>query len=210
MRVAVTPVLVAIALTSEIGLTQGAEQPMAQLRDCTPTDRAERLECPDNASRTIAAAGEAASKEDNWIISQTTSPVDYSPVVIATTMSHDDATESALKLSIRCRGRRAELVLEGPGITGRGDDYSILYRLSDGHQAKVSASLPTSGAGVAFGSDVVRLLQSFPDTGSLSVHLAPRAGPALYATFSLDGLDGVRARMSTACKWSQPVRRPSR
>ena len=157
-------------------MTQGAEDPTAQLRDCTPMERAEGLECPDKASPTIAPAHQAASKGDNWIISQTTSPVDYSPVATATTLSHDGAAESAMKLSIRCRGGRTELVVAGPGISGRGDDYAISYRVNDGQQVQIAAALPASGAGVAFGGDVIRLLQSLPDAGSLSVHLAPRAG----------------------------------
>ena len=207
---AIIPVVAVIALTSGVALTQGVEEPMAQLRDCTPTERAGGLECPDKASPTIAPAHQAASKEDNWIISQTTSPVDYSPVVVAATMSHDGAAESTMKLSIRCRGGRTELVVAGPGISGRGDNYAILYRVNDGQQVKIAAVPPASGAGVAFAGDIIGLLQSLPDAGSLSVHLAPRAGAELDGMFSLGGWEAVRAKLIAACKWTHPAEKPNR
>jgi len=209
MRGATIPVVAGIALTSGIAWTQGAEDPAAQLHDCTPMERAERLECPDKASRPIAPAHQAASKADNWIVSQTTSPVDYSPVATATTSSHDGAAESAMKLSIRCRRGRTELVVAGSGISGRGD-YAIFYRINDGQQVQIAAAPPAFGAGIAFGGDVVRLLQSLPDAGSLSVHLAPRTGTAVDGTFSLGGWESVRAKMIAACKWSHPAEKPNR
>ena len=150
---------------------------MAQLRDCTPTERAGGLECPDKASSTIAPAHQAASKEDNWIISQTTSPVDYSPVVVATAMSHDGAAASTMKLSIRCRGGRTELVVAGPGISGRGDNYAILYRVNDGQQVQIAAVPPASGAGVAFAGDIIGLLQSLPTLEASAFSLHPALGP---------------------------------
>jgi hypothetical protein len=173
-------------------------------------ERAEQLECPDRASRMIAPVPQVASKGDNWIVSQTTSPVDYSPVATATTLSDDGTSESAMKLSIRCRGGRTELVVAGPGISGRGNDYAIFYRVNDGQQVQIAAAPPASGAGVAFGGDVIRLLQSLPDAGSLSVHLAPRTGTAVDGTFSLGGWETVRAKMIVACKWSHPAEKPNR
>jgi hypothetical protein len=173
-------------------------------------ERAEQMECPDKASRTIAPEHQAASKGDNWIVSQTTSPVDYSPVATASTLSVDAAAESAMKLSIRCRRGRTELVVAGPGISGRGDEYAISYRVNDGQQVQIAAAPPASEAGVAFGGDVIRLLQSLPDAGSLRVHLARRTGTAVDGTFSLGGWESVRAKMSVSCKWSHPAERPNR
>lgn len=210
MRRAAAPVLAGIALASGVACAQGADDRMAQLRDCTPMERAGGVECPDTASGPIASADQAVSKGDNWIISQTTSPVDYSPVATASTSTHDGAAESAMKLSIRCRKGRTELVVAGPGISGRGGDYAISYRFNDGQQMQIAAAPPAFGAGVAFGGDVIRLLQSFPDAGSLSVHLAPRTGTAVDGTFSLGGWEAVRAKMTIACKWSHPIAKRNR
>src|ERR1700688_1661203 len=201
MKRAAIPFAVAIVVTSGIALAQGTEDPMAKLRDCSPMERAERLDCLDKALRTIAPAHQQAPKGDNWTISLTTSPVDYSPVATATTSSRDGAGESAMKLSVRCRGGRTEVIVVGPGISGRSDDYAISYRINDGQPLQIAAAVPASGAGVAFAGDVVRLLQSLPDGGSLRIHLAPRAGTALAGMFSLAGLETVRAKMAAACKW---------
>ncbi|KRR10471.1 hypothetical protein CQ12_10450 [Bradyrhizobium jicamae] len=209
MRNAAIPVVVGIALASGIAWAQGAEDPAAQLRDCGPMEGSERPECPDKASPTAAPVQQSVSKGDSWILSQTTSPVDYSPVATATTLSQDGAIESAMKLSVRCRKGQTELVVAGPGISGRGNDYAISYRINDGQPVQIAAAPPASGAGVAFGGDVIRLLQSLPDAGSLSVHLAHRTGAAVDGTFSLGGWEAVRTKMIVACKWSHPAAKPN-
>lgn len=210
MRSAAIPVVAVIALTGGIAWTQGTEDPAAQLRDCTLIEGPERPGCPDKAARTIPPAHQAASKADNWIISQTTSPVDYSPVATATTLSNDGAAaESAMKLSIRCRKGRTELVVAGPGISGHSRDYAIIYRINGGEQMKIAAAPPASGIGVSFGGDVVRLLQALPDSGSLGVQLIPRRGTALDAVFSLGGLEAVLAKMGAVCRWPHPAAKPN-
>jgi hypothetical protein len=209
MKRAVIPFAVAVAVASGIALAQGTEDPMAQLRACSVMERAERLECLDKASRSIAPERRQAPKTDNWNVSATTSPVDYSPIATATTSSRDGPGESAMKLSIHCRGGRTELVVTGPGISGRGDDYAISYRINDGQPLQVSAAVPASGAGVAFAGDVVRLLQSFPKGGSLSIQLAPRAGTARTGMFSLAGVETVRAKMAATCKWPHAIAKPN-
>jgi hypothetical protein len=209
MKRAAIPFAVALAVTSGIALAQGTEDPMAQLRACSLMERAERLECLDKVSRSIAPERRQAPKTDNWIVSETTSPVDYSLIATATTFSRDGPSESAMKLSIRCRGGRTELVVAGPGISGRSDDYAISYRINDGQPLQIAAAVRAFGASVAFAGDVVRLLQSLPDGGSLSIHLAPRAGPAQAGMFSLAGLETVRAKMAAACKWPHAIAKPN-
>jgi len=207
-RAAAIRFVAGIMLTSGIGLAQGAEDRTTQLSDCSPTERAERLECPEKAPRTTASG--QALKENNWTISLTTSPVDYSPVATATTSSRDGgAGESSIKFSIRCRGGRTELLLDGPGISGRGD-YAVFYRVNDGQPVQFAAAVPASGAGVTLGGDVVRLLQSLPDGGSLSIHLLPRTGASMDGSFSLAGLETVRAKMVDVCRWPHPVAKPNR
>ena len=210
MRSAAIPIVAGIALTSGIAWAQGAINPAAQLNDCNAMERAEGPECPGKPSRRIAAEHQAPSPGNNWIVSQTTSPVDYSPLITATTASGNGAAESEMKLSIRCRRGRTELIVAGPGISGRGGDYAISYRVNDGQQVQAAAALSAPGAGVAFGGDVIGLLQSLPDVGSLSVHLVPRMGGALDGTFSLRGWETVRAKLAVACKWSHPVAKPNR
>lgn len=199
------PLLAAIAVVNGVALAQGVEDPMAQLRACSQLQREARLECLDKLSHAAAPTRREASRAGNWTISETTSPVDYSPIATATIF---DSVESSMKLSIRCRGGRTELSFAGPAISGRGDGYAISYRINDGQPAQVAATVPSFGSGVAVAGDAVRLLQSLPDNAVLAVHLSPGAGTAHDATFSLAGLDRMRARMAAVCKWPLAVARP--
>jgi hypothetical protein len=112
-----------------------------------------------------------------------------------------------MQLSIRCRGGRTELVLVGP-IQGRADEYAISFRVDDGPPAQVAAAPPMFGAGIAFKDDVVRLLQSLPNTGDLNVHISGRARAGQDAVFALAGLEAVRVKMAAACKWPRTVTKP--
>jgi len=54
---------------------------MAHLRACSTMERAQRLECLDKLSRDIPRPPDRSVRGgDNWIISETTSPVNYTPV----------------------------------------------------------------------------------------------------------------------------------
>lgn len=155
-----------------------------------------------------AAAPPARAAASDWTVTQTTSPVDYAPIATATTSSRERAGGSAMQLSIRCRGGRTELAIAGAGISGRGEDYLISYRVSGGKPVQVAASTAAYGAGVAVKGDPVALLWSLPGEGELAVHLAPRVGTANDGVFSLAGLNAVRAKMKAACKWPDAVAKP--
>jgi hypothetical protein len=199
----------AILLIIALGGTGGvafAQDPMTQLRSCLQKEHAERLGCLDKMTRTIAPQ-HRLTPEDDWIVSQTTSPVDYSAIATATTSSRSD--ESAMQLSIRCRAGRTELALAGPGISRGGGGDAIYYRVNDRPAVQVVAALPAFGPGVSFSGDVVRLLQSLPDNGEFIVLLSSRGRTAHDGTFSLAGLDAVRAKMAAACRWPRAIATPN-
>ena len=83
------PLSVALEVASRLALAQGANDPMADLRACSLMEREERLECLEALSRNIAPPRPAPAS-DNWIVSETTSPVDYKPIVTATAFSRGD------------------------------------------------------------------------------------------------------------------------
>lgn len=154
-----------------------------------------------NVSQSPSAAG-------NWLITETTSPVDYTPVVVAVTRSRDSVESPAMELSISCRNGRTNLVVTGQTVSGRGDDYAISYRINDNKPVQVGAGSPSFGSGAAFQGDVVRLLQSFPDEGEIAIRLAPRIGSASEGYFSLSGLRSVRGKLAAACRWPQAITKP--
>jgi hypothetical protein len=191
MKTAAIPLAVAFNVAGGIAFAQGASDPMAHLRACSLMERAARLECLENLSRNIAPPARPASGGDNWVVSETTSPVDYTPVVVATTFSRGGSDGSSMQLSIHCRGGRTELVVAGPTIRS-GEDYAISYRINDDQPVQLAAGPPSFGTGAAFAGDVVRLLQSLPEQGDFAVRLSTRAGADRDGHFLLSGLKMVR------------------
>lgn len=203
----VIPLSVAFEVASGIAFAQGAPDPMAHLRACSLMEHAERLECLDRLSREIAPPDRPAPSGDNWIVSETTSPVNYTPIVTATALSRGGADGPPMQLAIRCRGGRTELAVSGPAVSSGGID-AISYRINDGQPVQLAAGVPSFGTGAAFPGDVVRLLQSLPEEGHIAIRMSNRSGVAQDGHFLLGGFKTVREKLAAACKWPHAVARP--
>jgi hypothetical protein len=201
-------VLLSAALASGIAHAQDAGDPLAKFRACSALERNERLECMDRVLGNVAPSSRPAPAARNWTVSETMSPLDYSPVVFAVTPSRDGAEGSAMQLSVSCRSGRTELVIAGPAVAGRTEDYAISYRINGNEAVQAQAGAPSFGTGVAFKGDIVHLLQTLPEEGDIAIRLAPRTGAALEAHFALGGLQPVRDKLAAACKWPQAIARP--
>jgi hypothetical protein len=181
--------------------------PVAQLRACSVMESAERLKCLENLARSIEpAAGPAQA--DNWIVSETTSPVDYTPIVTATAFSRGGSDGSVMKLAIYCRGGRTELVVSGPAVSSSGANYIISYRVNDGQPVQLPAGPASFGTGAAFTGEIVRLLQSLPEDGQIDVRIFPGGGTAQDGRFSLGGLKTAREKLAAVCRWPHAVAGP--
>ena len=201
MRTAAIPLsVVAVGVAGAVAVAQGVSDPMEQLRACSQLERAERLECLERVSRSVSPPARPAAGADNWVISETTSPVDYTPMVVATTYSRGGPDATPLQLSVHCRGGRTDLVVGGVTLPRGGEEFTIAYRINAGQPVQVPAGAAPSGAGVAFRGDVVRLLASLPDEGEIAVRVFNRQG-AVDGSFSLNGLKVVREKVAAACKW---------
>ena len=199
---------VALEVASRIAFAQETGDPIADLRACSLMEHAERLECLEKLSRKIAPPAAPAAGSDNWIVSETTSPVDYTPIVSATAFSTGGSDGSSMHLSIHCRGGRTELVVAGPTVSRSGRDHVISYRVNDGQPVQLAAGSPSFGTGAAFTGDIVRLLQSLPENGHIAVRISARGGATQDGRFSLGGLKTVREKLAAACKWPSAVARP--
>jgi hypothetical protein len=202
------PLSVAFELASGIAFAQGAADPMAHLRACSLMEQAERLKCLDRLSREMAPPDRSVRSGENWIISETTSPVNYSPIVSATAFARGGADGHQMELSIHCRGGRTEVVVSGPAVSSGSTDLAVSYRINDGRPVLLAAGTPSFGTGAAFPGDVVRLLQSLPEEGHIAIRTFSRAGAAQDGHFSLDGLKAVREKLAAACKWPRAAVRP--
>jgi hypothetical protein len=209
MKGAALPFLIAPAIVSGISLAQAGNDPTAWLRGCPLMESAARSECLDTPSRPTAPSPRLALAGDGWVISETTSPIDYSPIATATTSSLDGAGGSPMRLSIRCRGGRTELTVAAPAITRPGNEYFIFYRVNGGRSGQFEGTAPAFGDGVAFKGDVVPLLQSLPGEGTLLMRVASVSGKPVDGIFSLNGMETMRARIGATCKWPHAVAKPN-
>jgi hypothetical protein len=207
MKIATICLNCMFGLASAEALAQGASDAIEKLRACSLLAQAQRLECLEKLSRDIAPpptprpAASRAPAADNWIVSETTSPLDYTPVAIATASASDGPDGSPLQLSIQCRGGRTDLVISGPALTRRVEDYAVSYGVNDSQPVVVAAGTPTSGTGIAIKGDVVRLLASLPDQGDIVFRVTARQGVVLEGRYALAGLKILLDRLAVPCKW---------
>jgi hypothetical protein len=211
MKIAATCVAFAFGLAGAGALAQDAVDAMEKLRACSLLARAERLECLEKVSRDIgpapapqpaaSAAPGVAPATDNWLVSETTSPLDYTPVAVATASSSDGPDGATMQLSIQCRGGRTDLAIGGPTLTLRAGDYVVSYAVNDGQPVVVAAGTAASGTGVALRGDVVRLLASLPDRGDIAFRVTNRQGATLEGRYALASLKILLDRMAVPCRW---------
>lgn len=199
---------VVFEVASQVAFAQGAPDPMAQLRACSLLDPAERPACLNKLPQPVTVPRRPAGDADGWIVSETTSPIDYTPIVTATAFAEGGANGALKQLSIHCRGGRTELVLGGPAASESGADSVLSYRVDDSQPVQLAAGRPSYGTGVAFRGDVVGLLLSLPNEGGIAIRLGTRAGAVHDAHFSLVGLKPARDRVAAACKWPRTLARP--
>jgi hypothetical protein len=153
---------------------------------------------PDEEAATRRPAAPAA---DKWLISESVSPRDYTPVAVATASSNDGLWGLAVKLSIQCRGGRTDVVISGVSLSRHPDDYAVSYAIDEGPPVRLAATTPPSGSGVALKGDVVALLRSLPAAGTLDVRVAGPTGPAQEGRYALRELKTTLDRLAGPCKW---------
>jgi hypothetical protein len=149
-----------------------------------------------STSATSAPTSEPRPAESTWIVSETRSPVDYSPVAVAT------ASVGELRLSIHCRGGRTEMAVDGPRLTLRHHTQAVSYTVNDGAAVPVAFGPASSGNGLAIRVDVPRFLMTVPERGELLLRITGQQGQALEARVALAGLKALHGRMASPCRWS--------
>jgi hypothetical protein len=155
-----------------------------------------------------AAATRQAAAAEYWIVSETTSPLDYAPVIVAAAWSSDRPDGPAMQLSIQCRRGRTDLVIVSPALTARPENHRVSYTIDDGPSVLLQTGLAASGAGIAVRDDVVRLLTGLPGHGEITFQAAmPQAAP-LLGRYALGPLWTVLDRIAGPCKWPVAANSP--
>jgi len=149
----------------------------------------------------------AKPQDTNWIVSETTSPVDYSPLITAVIHSTTSVQDAPNTLAIRCLGPRTEVLLrtEGTWRASRSSKVQVNYQINDQPLVRLQWITSADGKTASYRDDAVGFFQSLPEGARLKISVLDRAGTAREATFQLAGLDAVRKRIAVPCKWATAV-----
>jgi hypothetical protein len=205
MRPAALPFALMLTSVGHLAAAQTVDDPLSQLKACAQKGEAERLECFDQLSRRLSepkATGSIAV--DHWTIAETSSPVDYSPLLVASTISLSTSDRVPSVLTVSCRGGRTELTMNRRDLSHPGPYVGIVtvaYQINRQPAVEQRWAAARAGNSVVYGGDAVRFLRSLPDDGEFHIRVFDGRRLLQEASFLLRGLDLVRDKMASACKW---------
>jgi hypothetical protein len=206
MKRRATNVVILVFALTQAAAGQPAVDPVARLRSCSELEPAARAACVDALLKdlsTPAPSQVTPPSQPNWLISETTSPVDYVPQITAVLPSETASEDAPSSLSIRCRAGRTELLLSTNGSWPaiRTDEVRVAYRIDDAPAVQQRWVASPVGGTAYFRGDAVPFLLSLPTNARLSLQVTHRRGTSREAVFHLQGLAEVRQRLATACRW---------
>jgi hypothetical protein len=140
----------------------------------------------------------------DWVVSETTSPVDYSPMVTAVIRATTNAKNGPNALTIRCRGQRTELMVSTGGVwvAPRAGQLQVDYQINDQPFVRSPWTSSADGKTASYSDDPVGLLQSLAEGTRLTINISDRVNPRHEATFQLTGWDAIRKKVGATCKWT--------
>ena len=160
-----------------------------------------------------ARTADVSSKppDTDWIVSQTTSPIDYTPLITAVIRLPFTVKHAPTTLAMRCRGGRTEFLVrtEGTWRASRAREVQVDYQINDQPVVRLSWTVSADGRTAIYKDDPVALLQSLPEDALLKINVLDEPGASHEATFQLAGLDAVREKIAAACKWTPPANKIS-
>jgi len=147
----------------------------------------------------------------DWLISETTSPVDYSPLVTAAIRSSSDAKVGSTTLAVRCRAQHTDVSIRATAPWGvpSGNELLIDHQINDRPIVRQPWILSTDGRTATYKNDAIELLGSIPDGATLKVAVADKGNVRRGATFLLTGLSAIRQKVGTACRWPSQTAKTS-
>jgi hypothetical protein len=197
----------ALAGLNQESQAQPAEDTVTRIRACLRYEGTTREACFDALWRALTREASLATVPpvrtgEDWIVSATMSPVDYSPQITATKITRKTAGNAPSLLTVGCRSRRTEISL---GTTGAwkpliGEDVRVAYRLNTQQEVQERWLTSTGGNAATLRGDAARLLDLMSDPGQFGVRVQDGSGATPPATFDLAGVEGVRKKIDTACK----------
>lgn len=138
-----------------------------------------------------------------WLISETTSPRDFSPLLVAKLYALAPvATDGPGILVLRCWNQRTEMSLGATGVWRalRGGDVEVTISSDRLAARPLRWRLAADGRTATMMEDPADIMRAL-DGGRTSISVTDGAGSSTSAIFDLAGIDVVRNRLASACRW---------
>lgn len=191
---------------------QGTEQPGKDQQAAPPANpdpvRATEVSPPLPAETSGAATSSHAPnptglRESSWVVSETTSPIDYSPLITAVIRPASRLPDGPSSLTISCRRGHTELSIwsEAGWRPTRNDAVLVDHRVDKEPIVRLLWSLSADARTATYKEDAVELLRSLPEGGLLSISIPDGGNPRREATFLLAGWTAIRHKIEKQCRW---------
>jgi hypothetical protein len=166
-----------------------------------PSEKPGATVSPDLPARAVDVRSKPPNT--NWVVTETTSPVDYTPLIIAAFLLPSNVKDEPNTLAIRCHGLRTELLVrtEGTWRASPASEVQVAYQINDQPVVKLPWTTSADGKTASYKGEAVGLLQSLPEDALLKINVLDGPGSGHEATFQLAGLDAALEKIAVACKW---------
>ena len=196
--------LLALLSVSQASFAQPIEKAIARIKSCLDSDGTARQECVDRLWRELDGSDPPASGQSSdvpWIVSETLSPLDYSPQVTATKLARSTVNNAPSTLTIGCRAQRIEISVGTAGAwkPSGSDELRVSHRINGQPEVQGRWAALGEGRTAVFRGDAAKFLSSLADGGQLWVRVHDGLGLAHEATFQLGGLEPVRQKIIAVC-----------
>jgi len=170
---------------------------------CARLQGMEHMTCVDDQIAEAPDQSVRAPQIPNWIISETTSPVDRKPQIAAQTTGRTGRKDGPSSLAIHCRGNRTELLLSSASSWTKTPvtEIRVVFQINDQPPVDQRWRVADGGRSLALPGDTVRFINSMPGTGRLLAKVYADTATPYEETFELTGLDAVRGRLAKICAW---------
>jgi hypothetical protein len=153
---------------------------------------------------TSSKQDERPARKKDWILSDTTSPVDFSPLVTAVIRATSDVKDGPNSFVVRCRSQHTEVSIrtDEAWSTPRGNELVVEYQINDQPMVRQPWMLSADGKTATYRNDPVELLRSVPEGATMKIAVTDKSNLRHETTFELTGLSGVRQKVGTSCNWA--------
>jgi hypothetical protein len=145
----------------------------------------------------------AKPSSDGWTIGETTSPVDFSPLLVAELRPIAPAPAGApAVLMVRCRNAHTEISVRAQGAwrASRAGDVDVALQVDDKETAHLRWWLSQDGRMASLPQDAAETVRAWSES-RVSITVTDGGGSGGASVFDLSGVETVRARLAAACHW---------